>query len=97
MSINWHIGQKVVCLYTFDKVYNETYIIENPPVENKVYTVVYVIDNPLKTGMGLILAESQKFENFKGICPLFDSTAFIPRSLFIKNSKAVDKLLEEIL
>lgn len=96
MSINWHRGQKVVCLYTFEKVLNETYIIKNPPQEGKVYTVVHTVKNPLNNTEGLILAESQKFENYQGLCPMFDSDAFMPADLWNKNSHAIDKIMEEI-
>jgi hypothetical protein len=96
MSINWHRGQKVVCLHTFDKVFNETYVIKNPPVEGKTYTIVYIAKNPFNNYTGLILAECQKFENYQGLCPMFDSTEFIPLELWNKGSVIIDGIMEEI-
>ena len=100
MSINWHIDQKVVCIANFPNVIDGR-VCKSPLKINGVYTVFLYIENLAINGVligkkGLVIKDHNELHNTVEVA-IYDAEGFMPFDLYIANSKAVDKLMEEIL
>lgn len=95
MSLEYHIDQKVVCICEFpNKIQGR--VIVKPLKINAVYTVLLPIKNTQNLDNGIMIKGHEKLQDTIELA-VYDDTGFMPLDLWIKNSKAVDELMKEIL
>jgi len=96
MSIQWYIGQRVVCLSDFPMVVGKC-TVKNPISDGSIYTVKSTVKDKRINQIGLVLRHHwQTIENSNDLV-FFSEDGFMPFDLWVKNSRAVDELMKEIL
>ncbi len=95
MSIEYHVDQKVVCISEFPQVIAGRVVVK-PLKMNSVYTVLLPVKNVDTVQDGLIIKNHERLHNTCEVA-VYSECGFMPFDLWVKNSNAVDKLMEGIL